>query len=296
MTMSIETTVHSYHFDVSSTEGREAWQAFKAERIASGARIFGPVFHPWFGDKSDQNGATVTLETAHLFDNQWNATFPDGREARLFDWFLQAHHGGGYRDSAPQNIRRGHYLAMTDEMRRVRAETAACGYCGKQRPMKGAPAFCPACIGSEYLKPEDFKLTRLRPVAATGDRAPLSAEEQEERLAAYQEAQREGAKTRAGAKLTAFRARVIAKAEKKTRDAATERDGFLWLLEHDLGGLAADNCIFYSHTGRFGFGWRAKLSDDLAAEVMGKLSDEGFPYPYDVETVGEGKLSGMVEG
>ena len=136
------------------------------------------------------------------------------------------------------------------------------------------------------------------PIDQTGGRrefAPLSDTEAAERLALWQDAQRESAKTRAGEKLRKFRAAQLAKFAKATEAATRERDGMIWLLEHDLGGLAADNVIYYSHTGRFGFGWRTKLDLSLAHEIMGKLSDEGFPFPYDVDTAQGGKLSGMVE-
>jgi len=297
----LSTTLHTYSFDIRTPEGREAWRLFTLERQSDGARVMGPVFHDAAASRADRgrDGSTVTLETAHLFDNQWNATDATGAGFRAFDWLIEAE---APRDSsvigAPKGIKRGYYLDQTPEMHAARSEREACGYCGKQRvAAPDAPTFCPACIGSEYLKPEDFRLTRMAPVMEGNEaRAPLSDDEQSERLAAWREAQREGAATRAGAKLVAFRARVEAKALKEQTNAQRERDGMLWLLDHDLGGLAADNAIYYNHTGRFSFGWRAKLDYSVACDIMGKLSDEGFPFPYDVETVQRGKLSGAVEG
>ena len=52
-----------------------------------------------------------------------------------------------------------------------------------------------------------------------------------------------------------------------------------------------DNAIFYTHTGRFGFGWRQKLDEGVACEIMGRLSDEGFPFPGDFECSNGRKLS-----
>jgi hypothetical protein len=295
----LQTVIHCYYFDTNTPAGAAAWAQFRRQRIASGARIHGPVFHTRGpGDLSSDNGATVTLDTGenhvNLFDNQWSASFPDGRAARLFDWLLEAEHP---RAGAPAGIKRGHWLELTPDMVALRQNTATCGYCGHKMPTAEAPAFCPKCIGSQYLKPTELHLTRMLPVS-TGfgaKRAPLTEAEQAERIPAYNEARREGMRTQEGQRLSKFRAEINAKHESKVRNATRERDGFAWLIDHDLGGIAMDNALFYSHTGRFGFGWREKLSDALAAEFMGKLSDEGFPFPYDVETVG-GKRSGCVEG
>ena len=294
----METILHAYCFDVRTAEGKSAWQAFKAEREASGARIMGPVYHTG-NEATAFDGATITLETAHLFDNQWNAAGPGRVSFRAFDWLLEAerpHYSSPI--GAPRGIRRGYWLEQTEAMRTIRRETLKCGYCGHYEPAANAPTFCPACIGSEYLKPADFHLTRLVPVADSGPGRkfpPISEAEQAERLALWQDAQREGAKTRAGEKLRKFRAAVEAKAAKAVEHAERERAGMLWLLDNDLGGLAADNCIFYPYTGRFSFGWRTKIEGALAHELIGQLSDKGFPFPYDFQTVDLGKLSGAVE-
>lgn len=296
--MTIQTILHAYNFDTLTPEGAAAWQEFKAERIASGARIMGPVWHDGREDLSF-DGATITLEpgadNVNLFDDQWNASAPGGQGFRAFDWLLHAEKSHPSQSfGAPRGTKRGYWLVLTDEMQRLRAETLTCGYCGHKHPIAAAPEFCPACIGSEYLTPEHFPLTRLAPVAAGRDksaRPDLSEAEAAERLAAWTEAQREGAKTRAGAKLTKFRASVEAKTAKAKASAEAERAGMLWLLDHDLGSLACDNVIYYSHTGRFGIGWRTKLQGSLAHEIMGQLSDGGFPFPYDVETVDLGRLS-----
>lgn len=299
--MTLQTILHAYSFNTRTPEGLAAWTAFKAERKASGAPLFGPVWRETREDLS-LDGATLTLDPGagniNLFSDQWNATGPSGNGFRVFDWLLHAEKSHPSQNfGAPAGIKRGYWLEYTEEMQRIRAETLTCGYCGHKRPIADAPEFCPACIGSEYLTPEDFPLTRLAPVAAArGKRPDLSEAESAERLALWTEAQREGAKTRTGEKLAKFRAKVEATAAKAKASAETERAGLLWLLDHDLGGLACDNVIYYSHTGRFGIGWRAKLQGSLAHEIMGQLSDAGFPFPYDVETIDLGKLSGCVEG
>lgn len=296
----LSTTLHSYAFDTTTPEGLAAWHEFKAQRQASGARIHGPVFSDGqFRRFLPLDGSAVELETAHLFDNQWNALTPTGEGVRVFDWWLEAeasHHS--QISGAPRGMKRGHWLEITPKMIALRRDWLKCGYCGHEKHVSQGLTFCPDCIGSEYLKPSDFALTRLAPVAAgseKGARPPLSEDEQAERLALYQDAQREGAKTRAGAKLAKFRANVEAKAAKAMKDADRERAGMLWLLDHDLGGIACDNVIFYNHTGRFSFGWRTPIDDTVAHEIMGQLSDKGFPFPYDVATASGGKLSGFVD-
>lgn len=296
----VRTVLHSYAFDTTTPEGAASWQAFKAERKASGARIHGPVYSDGqFRKFLPLDGATVELETAHLFDNQWSARTPTGEGVRVFDWWLEAEASHPSQiGCAPRGMKRGHWLEITPEMVALRRDWLKCGYCGHEKHVSHGLTFCPDCIGSEYLKPGDFALTRLAPVGVghdKGARPPLTEAEQAERLALYQDAQREGAKTRAGAKLAKFRAGVEAKAAKAKESAERERAGMIWLLDHDLGGLACDNAIYYPHTGRFSFGWRAAIDGAVAHEIMGKLSDEGFPFPYDVETANLGKLSGCVE-
>lgn len=167
--MTLSTILHAYSFDTRTPEGLAAWQAFKAERKASGAPLFGPVYH---GVREDlaHDGATIELDPGagniNLFQDQWNATAAGGLGFRAFDWILHAERS--HRSQivgAPAGIKRGYWLEQTEEMRRLRADTLTCGYCGHKHPIADAPAFCPACIGSEYLTPADFPLTRLAPVA-----------------------------------------------------------------------------------------------------------------------------------
>jgi hypothetical protein len=66
----------------------------------------------------------------------------------------------------------------------------------------------------------------------------------------------------------------------KLATMTTERDGMLWLVNHDL---PTDNAIFYSHAGRFCFGWRNPITGDAKAQLLAKLTD--FPFPYDVQEV-----------
>lgn len=294
----METIFHRYSFDITTPSGMAAWASFKMERKAAGARIMGPVFHKASdAERSINDGDTVTLDMRHLFDNQWNTEIVAGIPLclRVFDWLEEAEMpnlSAGF--GAPRGIRRGHWLEITSDMTAIRRDTLKCGYCGYKTPKQDAPTFCPSCIGSEYLTPEIFYMTRLAPVASGSSskaRPPLSELEQAERRAAWQDANREGAKTQAGAKLAAFRAATVTQWEKELLSANTKHAGIMWLLAHDFGGLAQSNTIFYPHTGRFCFGWRTAIDYELAREIMGKFSDGGFPFPYDIKTVDHGQFS-----
>lgn len=286
----METILHAYSFDTNTPEGRNAWRAFKAERVAEGARIMGPVFHKG-GEATAYDGATISLDPVNLFHNQWATA----QGFRAFDWLLIADgRDGRMFDQSPYGIKRGYWLELTDEMRAIRRDTFVCGYCGHKVPRDGAPVFCPACLGSEYLTPEALHLTRLAPVAVGSDedaRPALSGAEADERNKAWLDANRESAKTRAGAKLASFQAAVIVKHEKARCLADAEFNGLMWLIDHDLGGLAQSNAIYYAHTGRFGFGWRHAIPYNLGGEITGTLNDKGFPYPYDIVIERRGKVS-----
>lgn len=58
-----------------------------------------------------------------------------------------------------------------------------------------------------------------------------------------------------------------------------KRDGELWLLDH---GFDAENAIYYSHTGRWAFGWRKLIPDGLRSRMLDHLSE--FPFDYDFVT------------
>lgn len=286
----IKTTLHTFNFDTTTPEGLAAWRAFKSER-ESGPRMMGPVLADHWRPFRDLDGHTVELETAHLFGDQWNTAPIPGvsdKGLRVFDFTLQSDSAPHAPEmSAPRGIRRGHYLEQTEEMRAIRRDTMACGYCGKQEAAATAQAFCRHCLGSEYLTEGDLHLTRMRPVCDEGNRAPLTSEERAERLPLFRDAQLYGVTERDKARIAKERASIAAEFEKTTRDATTKRDALLWLMDR---GIKTDNVIFYSHTGRFSFGWRKPLSADVVAALLAVISE--FHWPYDLVCEDGRKLSG----
>jgi hypothetical protein len=297
----IRTVFHAYHFDLTTAAGRKAYAALCAAREAEGREVFATLKMP--GEsyyKPEIDGAAVELETAHVFDNQWNTAPIAGVSAsglRVFDWAEDVVYVNGRRSDS---VRAGHWLELTDDMVRVRRDTLKCGYCGAHYQASEAPAdgFCSKCTGSEYLKESELRLTRLLPAGAkfNTDRAPLTDAEAAALLPVYREAQLTGRNTRdaeatkaALARIEKRRADTIATAERKKANADTVRDIELWVLDN-LGYRWLGNVIFYDHTGRACFGWNKPLSDEDLSTLLDKVSE--FAWPYDIKTADGRTLSG----
>src|SRR5574342_721932 len=155
-------------------------------------------------------------------------------------------------------------------MRDIRRNTHKCGYCGKQEPAQKGYVFCPHCIGSAYLKSSELHLLRMMPVEFEGNRAPLTEAEQAHLLPLYKEAQLHGNER-----------------DKAIYIAETEFKGFTWLMDH---GIKTDNCIYYSHTDRFSFGWRNPVDAEFLSELLDVVSE--FPFAYEIKTQDGRTLSG----
>lgn len=68
----------------------------------------------------------------------------------------------------------------------------------------------------------------------------------------------------------------IKKLKEEIRAAKRELVGFQWFVEH---GISLKNCIYYSHTGKFCFGWMTPLTDAEKSTLEKALTD--CPYDYD---------------
>jgi hypothetical protein len=296
----VNTILYAYTFETDKHVDREAYAALVKRLRAQGLRMFkshggAGDTHSAVGRKLD--GQTIALETAHLYDNQWNsAPIPGINEqgVRLFDWAENAIWLGNREN---KTLKTGYYLEQTPGMIAARAERVACRYCGKQYQAPTAPTFCTACRGSPYLTEKDLPLLRLVPVSTPfGTRiAPLTDEEREELMRSYTAEQITGRAARDAAEREAIRAKVAGKiaeatrkADRLIRSARVEQHGLEWLLARDMYGLI-DNVIFYNHTGRFGFGWRKPLDKARTDALLDAISE--FPYPYDIETEHRGRLS-----
>lgn len=293
----MKTTLHTYFFDLRSPDQAAAWKALAAKlkkthphcmESHGGASHYTPI--------APHDGETVELETAHLFGNQWN-TAPGCLSAkgyRVFDWALD------YNPNGNANIKRGHYLDQTEEMREIRRNTCACGYCGKQEPAAKGLTFCPHCLDSEYLTEKELPLLRMRPIdedTPRNNRPPLSKAERAHLLPAYRHAQIHGTTERGAARIEKARKDVesdytkdLAKAKRAVAGVKEERDAKRWILDHCPAMLA--NYIYYGHTGQHCFGWRG---DGLSAEQASALLDviSEFPFPYEIKCADGRKLEAV---
>jgi len=162
-------------------------------------------------------------------------------------------------------------------MRDIRRNTSHCGYCGHQEAAAKGLVFCDQCYSSPYLKESDLYLLRMKNFEYEGagaDRPPLTEREEEMQTQYYVQGQTLCREIDAKKK----RADLLDKFDTALAVANDEFHGFTWLLDN---GVNTENCIFYSHTGRFGFGWRSPVSVFVYNELVQVLCE--FPYDYDIK-------------
>jgi hypothetical protein len=272
----MKTTLHTYNFNTDNPQDREPVHQLCARlnaTIGRGSKMRAIKSNQDFNPEPGE----ITLEPEHLFENQWNSNV-----GRVFDWYEEAIWANGRE---LKNIKRGHYLEITPQMAAIRENTLKCGYTGQQFPIsefpEGTPRFntTQQALGSPYLKESELHLCRLLPVSREwrDRRNELTPAERDYLLPLYIQAQ-----TKPGVGARAKQIEGVHEEFKKTVATATiNRDGFLWLLNR---GINTENCIFYSHTGRFGFGWR----NEYRRAAYSALSDllKEFPFPYDIKGAG----------
>lgn len=274
----MKTRLHHFAFQLPRDAAAYAEMVHKIE--ASGPEGRGHKMHS-LSDRFDYSKAgtveDVELDPSYLFENQWNETEASGNR-RLFDWFEEAIFVNGRENT---NSKRGHWLEITAEMAAARSECRKCGYCGKHygplhEPIPGD--FCTACLDSPYLKEGELHLLRLLPLVGLQQRDKLTEGERAALMPAYIDRQTTGSDSRAKARRDNQRASVLAEYEKDARNATAERDGKLWLWDR---GFDLENVIYYSHTGKFCFGWRSPLSDSVVSKLLDVISE--FPFPYEIK-------------
>lgn len=275
----IETIIHTYMFYVNEPEGKAQYEALCARLKAQGLECF----ETWGGKDlhycPELDGKTLTLETEHLFSNQWNTAPIEGVSElglRVFDWAQD------YQPYGNTKLKQGHYLEQTEEMKSVRSVRLVCGYCGAQyRVGKPEPSgeFCTRCLDSEYLKESEIYLLRLLPAESSfgGNRPPLTPEESAVLLPQYVHRQTVATDSRAVARKVKRRERVEEKFKKETEAASMEYRGMIWLLDRDVSAEP----IFYSHTGVFCFGWSSPVSESVKSALLDVLCN--FPFTYEIK-------------
>jgi hypothetical protein len=278
--MKIKTKLHRYRFNLEHKGSRTKYKALCAKLKSEGLRMFNVLAAPFGQEKKGQCPAgAVELDCACLFDNQWNTSGSETHNGyRIFDWYECIYPNG--------QIKEGHYLEITDEMREIRRNTLKCGYCGHMEPAAKGLVFCEACLDSEYLKEKDLFLLRLMPVSLMdgvyrgSQRDLLSEAELAHLLPRYVERQTTGANSRNAAKLKKQRQRIEDKFTKAVENNNAEYVGMLWLMDHNW---PVDNVLYYDHTSKFGFGWRTPLEASVVSKLLEIISE--FPFPYEIKGV-----------
>lgn len=270
-TRTLKTVLHYYQYDISKPGQAAAYQELCEVLKSNGLTCFDTISidrpSTWYDMRiKPLNGQVIELETAYIFNNQWNTapTSTDDQGLRVFDWAEAI-----YPNS---KIKEGQYLDITDEMREIRENTYKCGYCGKNYYNPNA-LWCEDCISSEYLKEEDYRLLRLVSVSNDGkwkykDTPPADLVEK------IKDAQRIARLNRLEKDKRQDRINI----EKKREAAETEYQAFKWLIEHDQD---VKNVIYYNHTGRFCFGWREPLTEAEKSRLLDVLCE--FPFDYDLK-------------
>lgn len=289
----MKTIIHTYKFDCSKPEDRVAYQALTEERRASGVKLFD--FLALSRDRGNAkdfsapelDGVMIELEADFINENQWNTGPVEGFSEsglRVFDWSESIYPNA--------DIKEGHWLEQTEEMKAVRADNFKCGYCGHMVPSAKVPAdgLCDQCIDSEYLKPEQFHLLRMLPAGKSfnGKRPAFTPEELAIFEPRFHEAQINGATERGKIRIARRREEITKERDKVINgiDATVQqaRDLYgarMWLVDHcpELDG----NMIFYSHTKEWNFGWRTPFNASELPALAAKL--ERFPFPYTTKKV-----------
>lgn len=274
----MKTILKSYRLYIDNASEREEYERIVAKMRAENVkccRALGSKADDYFCYGFAAHGAEIELDTGHVFNNQWNTAPIEGVTAtglRVFDWAEHAAEAAGMS----RYYKSGHYLEITPEMRKVRAERGQCGYCGKQYKTPHA-VFCGTCIGSEYLDAAMLKkgATRIYPITSGGEWRALTPEEEEALVPAWREAQIHGRTDRDKKRITAERARLTREYEAKQRTAEMEYNGMIWLMDR---GINTANFIFYKHQETFSLGWRNTIAPEMRDEWSALLRE--FPYPW----------------
>lgn len=259
----IPAVIKSYEFDLSKPKEADAYMRM-CRRLPKGRKMEDYVQIGW---KPPTTGP-IGLETEHIFENQWNSAPRKGEDQglRVFDWFEAC--------CPDLNIKQGYYIKITPKMRKLRADTYKCGYCGHSQI---GGTFCDKCLDSPYLKEKDLHLLRMCPVSKgfKAKRPELTEKEMSHLLPPYVERQTRDKNSRAVAHKRKQRNHIEAECDKTCETAKTKKEGLLWLMDHDV---SIDNVIYYSHVDQFCFGWRTEVSEAAASQLLDIISE--FPFNY----------------
>lgn len=266
--------IKTYKFNTSNVAENRAYNAL-CEKLKDGRNFFNVLAGPGEG-KSLQPGR-YEVDTGTVFSNQVNTVGEDGKSGlRVFDWYE-----GIYPN---RSWKAGHYIADLSELNSYRENMHCCGYCGKQEPAAKGYVFCPHCLDSEYLEEKNLGMLRMRPVSIHSYKTPeLTAAEKKHLLPLFVKAQTFGNSAREKKRIASAFKDVETKRTRAIENAENEYEGFKFLLDN---GLKTNNVIYYSHTGRFSFGWRRPFDSSSRETYEAAMKDAGgFPCPFDFKAI-----------
>lgn len=260
----MKTKLYYYYLDTSKQEESEIYKNLCEELKSKGLKLFDYISlkndnesKKYWNQIKELNNKYIELDTTYIFDNQWNTNNPD---LRIFDWQEEIFPN--------KKIKKGQYLEITAEIRQLRDNTFKCGYCGKQYT-ETIPEYCYNCLGSEYLKPGDLHLLKLK---AISDNTPRPETVPEEIKTKYLIEQKKGRTKR----LEQRKQDALKRIETDKENSLIEYNAFKWLIENNIN---YNNYIYYSHKNIFCFGWRNSIKDK--EELKQQLNK--FPYNYEIK-------------
>lgn len=277
METKMKTTIHYYKFNLDNVEEAKKYSWLRGKLKNQGLTLFDSMsldHNDYYRNKiKPLNLKKVELDTANLFNNQWNTapTETSDNGLRVFDWAEAIYEN--------RNIKEGQYLDQTVEMTEIRQRIRKCGYCGKHYDIDHESNFCNSCLDSEYLEEKDLFLLRLLPISESDNNClPLTEAEETEFIPRFTKAQIEGLTERGKKRIAKQRQDIESKFKDTTQNAKNEHDGLLWLLDN---GVNINNCIYYDHTSYFCFGWKVPVSKDVRSKLLDMLNE--FPFDYDIK-------------
>ena len=143
--------LHYYYLTIDNKEGEDNYLKLQKDLTSKGYQLFDSVIMnhgKFYKDKiRPLDGQEITIETKHLFKNQWNTVSTETSESglRLFDWAEAIFPN--------KDVKEGYWLEFLFDVKEFRKAYLKCNYCGrsflKSLQFGGE---CPYCERTGYLE------------------------------------------------------------------------------------------------------------------------------------------------
>ncbi len=200
-----------------------------------------PVNYKKSKDFYDSLTEEVEIDTAHLFNNQFNTVC--GKRVFLWHEFVFTNN----------DVKQGYFLRGDGikELKELLNNTLSCGYCGKQYPKQETDfKYCNNCLNSEHLEHGDLPLLLLLPINSKENRRKNIALDDKwiKLVNDYQSAQ---------LKLKQKRAKELL----EELDNRYRIERYETKVKHDILmlGKEVDNLRYYSSKDSWVYGWRVRV-------------------------------------